>query len=282
MNKWTKGLAAFALAMTAAGFAQAGEKTLRIATEGGFAPFNFTRADGQLDGYEIELGKDLCARMKVDCVFVTQDWDGMIPALQARKFDVAMDAMSITPDREKMVDFSLPYQVGLMGFGVMADSSLAGLPGAGQVLNIDAHPDKFAELLATWKPLLKGKVIGVQSGSNNAKFLEKYFKDTVEIREYPTTDEHDMDLLAGRVDAVFAAYPTLSATMEKPDFKAMKIVGAGVRGDVFGKGAAAAFHKGDTELKAAFDKAITEAKADGTVKRLSIKWFKSDQTPTDD
>ena len=280
MRKWVNGFAAFALALSATTFANADEKTLTIATEGAFPPFNMTRPDGTLDGYEIDLAKDLCARMEVECKIVTQDWDGVIPALQARKFDVLMAAMSITPEREQMVDFSIPYQLGLMGFGVMAGTPLADLPGTGEAVNIGSNPEKFAEVIEKWKPLLQDKIIGVQSGSSNSIFLEKYLKDVVEVREYPSTEEHDLDLLSGRVDAVFAAYPVLMGDMEKPEFKDMKIVGTGVRGDVFGKGAAAAFHKGDTELKAKFDKAIQAAIDDGTIKKLSIKWFKSDQTPS--
>lgn len=280
MQKWVSGFAAFALALSVAATANAEEKTLTIATEGAFPPFNMTRPDGTLDGYEIDLAKDLCTRMEVKCEIVTQDWDGVIPALQARKFDVLMAAMSITPEREEQVDFSIPYQLGLMGFGVMADTPLADLPGTGEAVNIGSNPEKFAEVIEKWKPLLQDKIIGVQGGSSNAIFLEKYLKDVVEVREYPSTEEHDLDLLAGRVDAVFAAYPVLMGDMEKPEFKDMKIVGTGVRGDVFGKGAAAAFHKGDTELKAKFDKAIQAAIDDGTIKTLSIKWFKSDQTPS--
>ena len=280
MRKWVSGFAALALALSAASLASAEDKVLKIATEGGFPPFNMTRPDGTLDGYEIALAKDLCTRMDVKCEIVTQDWDGAIPALQSRKFDVLMAAMSITPEREKMVDFSIPYQLGLMGFAAMAGTPVAELPGTGEAVNISASPEKFAEVIEKWTPILQGKTVGVQSSSSNAVFLEKYLKDVVEVREYPSTEEHDLDLLAGRIDAVFAAYPILMGDMEKPEFKDMKIVGTGVRGDVFGKGAAAAFHKGDTELKAKFDKAIQAAIDDGTIKKLSIEWFKSDQTPS--
>ncbi len=280
MRKWIIGVAAATLALTAATVSNAEDKVLRIATEGAFPPFNMARADGTLEGYEIDLANDLCERMKVKCEIVTQAWDGVIPALQARKFDVIMAAMSITPEREKMVDFSIPYQLGLMGFGAMAGTPVADLPGTGEAVNISANPDKFAEVLEKWKPVLQGKIVGVQGSSSNVVFLEKYLKDVVEVRQYASTEEHDLDLLAGRIDAVFAAHPIMMADMEKPEFKDMKIVGTGVRGGVFGKGAAAAFHKGDTELKAQFDKAIQAAIDDGTVKTLSIKWFKSDQTPS--
>ncbi|MBN9045469.1 MAG: transporter substrate-binding domain-containing protein [Rhizobiales bacterium] len=282
MRKWALGFAVLAFAAMTASASNAEETVLKIATEGAFPPFNLTKPDGTLDGYEIDLGKDLCNRMKVKCEFVSQDWDGIIPALQAKKFDVIMDGMSITPEREKLVSFSIPYQLGLMGFGAMAGTPVAKLPGTGDSLNIAAHPAEFAKIIEKWKPILQGKVVGVQAGTSNVAFLEKYLKGVVEVREYPTTGAHDLDLLSGRIDAVFAAYPSLMADMEKPEFKDMKIVGTGIRGDIFGKGAAAAFRKSDTDLKNRFDKAIQAAIDDGTVKKLSIKWFKSDQTPSNE
>jgi octopine/nopaline transport system substrate-binding protein len=113
----------------------------------------------------------------------------------------------------------------------------------------------------------------------NAQFVEKYLKDTVEIREYKTTEQHDLDLAAGRVDAIFAGHGALAATMEKPEFKDMTIAGTGMRGDVLGRGVAVAMRKQDAELKALFDDAITAAIKDGTVEKLSQKWFKINATP---
>jgi octopine/nopaline transport system substrate-binding protein len=113
----------------------------------------------------------------------------------------------------------------------------------------------------------------------NSQFLETYLKDVVEIREYKTTEQHDLDLTAGRVDAIFAGYGALMATKEKPEFKDMLIAGTGVRGGVLGRGVAVGMRKDDTELKAMFDKAVQAAIADGTVQKLTTKWFKVDLTP---
>ena len=84
------------------------EKTVKIATEGAYAPWNFTSAGGKLEGFEIDLANDLCARMKVKCEIVAQDWDGIIPALQAKKYDAIMAGMSVTPKREEVMSFSEP------------------------------------------------------------------------------------------------------------------------------------------------------------------------------
>ena len=110
-------------------------------------------------------------------------------------------------------------------------------------------------------------------------FLEKYFKDVVTIREYKTTEQHDLDLAAGRIDGIFAAHSSLKATLDKPDFKDMAIAGAGVSGGVLGRGVAVGMRKDDAELKALFDAAIAAAIADGTIEKLTQKWFKIDMTP---
>ena len=121
--------------------------------------------------------------------------------------------------------------------------------------------------------------MGVQTSTVNSQFLEKHLKDTITIREYKTTEQHDLDLSAGRLDAIFAGHGALAATKEKPEFKDMVIAGTGMRGDVLGRGVAVGMRKDDPELKALFDEAIKAVIADGTLKKLSEKWFKIDAAP---
>ena len=270
------GMLASALAM---GAATAQEKTVKIATEGAYAPWNFTGAGGKLEGFEIDLANDLCARMKVKCEIVAQDWDGIIPALNAKKYDAIMAGMNITDKRLEVIDFTRPYASGLHGFATMKDSPLAKLAGLGQRANLDKDPAAAQKMVDEWKPLLKGKTIGVQTSTVNSAFLEKYLKDTITIREYKTTEQHDLDLAAGRVDAIFAAHSSLKATADQPDFKNMMIAGGGISGGVLGRGVAVGVRKGDTELKTAFDKAVEAAIKDGTIQKLTEKWFKVDMTP---
>ncbi|GJD47544.1 Octopine-binding periplasmic protein [Methylobacterium crusticola] len=253
--------------------------TVRIATEGAYAPYNFTKPDGSLDGYEIELGREICARAKLRCEFVAQDWEGVVPGLQARKFDAIMSGMTITEARLKVVDFSRPYSGDSSGLAVDRAGPLAKLPLGGQKFSLldEAEAQKAIDAI---KPLLKGKTVGVQVSTIHAAFLDRYLKGVVEVREYKTTEQHDLDLSAGRLDAIFANDAPLRATAEKPEFAdTVMLAGPRFRGGVLGKGVAIGLRRGEAALKTRLDEGIASVIADGTLRTLSMKWFKADMTP---
>lgn len=267
---------AFGLAQ--ATLAQDAPKAITIATEGAYAPWNFTTADGKLDGLEVELANDLCARMKVQCTIIAQDWEGLIPSLKVGKFDVIMASMFITPKRLETIDFTQPYAVDPSGFAVARDSDLGKLGISAEKFKLEDEAASSAAI-EKLKPLLKGKVIGVQAATTNLEFLKKYFADAVEIREYKTTEQHDLDLAAGRVDALFAQQTALAATLAKPEFADFTLAGPGFVSGVFGLGTGAGLRKEDAKLKEMLNAAIEETIADGTIKRISEKWVKADVTP---
>ncbi|MDQ0423506.1 octopine/nopaline transport system substrate-binding protein [Peteryoungia aggregata LMG 23059] len=266
------------LAFTQPVLAQDAPKSIKIATEGAYAPWNFTTADGKLDGLEIELANDLCARMKVTCEIVSQDWDGLIPSLTVGKFDVIMASMFITPKRLETIDFTQPYAVDPSGFAVAKDSELGKLGMSAEKFKLEDEA-AAAAAIDKLKPLLQGKIVGVQAATTNLDFIKKYFGDTVEIREYKTTEQHDLDLAAGRIDALFAQQTALAATLAKPEFADYTIAGPGFVGGVFGLGTGAGLRKADTKLKDMLNAAIDSAIADGTIKRISEKWVGTDVTP---
>ncbi len=110
-------------------------KTVVIAMEGGYDPWNLTDSSGKIVGFEVDLANDLCKRAGVECKIIAQDWDGMIPGLQAGKFDVIMDGMSITEERKKEIDFSKPYAAPPAAFMAAKDSPVAKALGPGKVVN---------------------------------------------------------------------------------------------------------------------------------------------------
>ncbi|MEN3930593.1 transporter substrate-binding domain-containing protein [Microvirga sp. W0021] len=251
-----------------------------IGTEGAFPPYNLTRPDGTLDGYEIDLAKDICARLKLECTFVSQSFDGQIPALQAGKFDVFMVGMSITKKREEVINFSHSYGGVGQAFAVAKGSDLEKMPYANELIVLSGDEATYKKAIEDLKPFLKGKTIGVQTASIASRFLSEYFKDIITLREYKTTEQHDLDLAAGRLDAVMASRGYLAAVMKKPSNSEMVLAGPRFHGgDIIGPGTGAGFRKEDTELRDMFNTAIDAAIADGTIKRLSEKWFGFDITP---
>jgi octopine/nopaline transport system substrate-binding protein len=190
-----------------------------------------------------------------------------------------MAGMSITDERKKVIDFSVPYANSPNGYLVPKNSPLAKMPGTGQAYNLTIQPAEAEKAIEATKSVLKGKTIGVQTSTTHAAFADKYLKGTAEIREYKTTEAHDLDLAAGRIDAVLADATALNGTLEKPEFKDYQLVGPSLTGGMLGPGVGAGLRKEDAELKKMFDEAIKAATADGTTKRLSDKWFKIDTTP---
>lgn len=281
MKRLALTIAASAAALFAA-LAPAGAQEMRkvrFATEGAFPPWNYTEPNGTLGGFEIELYKDLCARAKLDCTIQAQDFDGTIPALNAGKFDAIISGMSVTPKRQEAVLFTRPYGSTGQTFATTKAGGLADLPDNGKVFSFNSDEAGTVAEIEKLKPLLKGKVMGVQTASIAAAFLDKYLKGTVEIREYKTTDQHDLDLANGRIDIEMASAAYLTTVSKKSGNEDMVLSGPRFTGGVIGIGSAIGLRKNDTELRDKLDAAIAAATEDGTIARISAKYFGYDITP---
>jgi octopine/nopaline transport system substrate-binding protein len=269
---------AIGLALTASA-AMAQARKVKIATEGAYAPWNFVNAAGKLEGFEIDLAADLCKRANLDCEIVAQDWDGIIPSLTAKKYDAIMAGMNITDKRLEVISFTQAYASGPHGMMAVKGTKFASTMPTGR-FNLTTGKDEADKAIEQIKAAVKGKIVGVQVSTTNANFVNEYLKGSVaEVREYKTTEQHDLDLAAGRVDFLFAAHSAFAATIASPIGKDMEIVGPALNGGILGRGVAVGLRKEDTDLREAFDKAIAAAKADGTVRTLTQKWFKIDMTP---
>ena len=245
-------VAAIAVALSAGSVAAKEWKQVRIGTEGAYPPFNFTDSNGELKGFDVDIAKALCEKMKVECIFVAQDWDGIIPALLAGKYDAIVASMSITEERKQKVDFTAKYY----------DTPARFIATKGKGVS-DTSPDG-----------LKGKTLGAQSSTTHATYLEDKYKDST-IKLYATQDEANLDLAAGRLDAILADSIVLLEWLEKTDDgKCCEFVGSDIKdAKYFGDGAGIAVRKEDNDLRDMLNKAIEEIRADGTYEKINAQYF---------
>ena len=271
--------AALALGASVTGASAKDWKTVVIGMEGAYEPYNMTDPKGKIIGFEPDVAMDLCARVKVTCKIIAQDWDGMIPGLQAGKFDVIMDGMSITEERKKQIAFSDPYSATPAAFAAAKASPFAKLPDNGKIINLTKNKAAGDAAIKMLKEAFKGKTLGVQVSTTHATFLTNTFKDVASIKEYKTTDERDLDLKSGRIDAELDDQPAIMAMLAKPDSGDYATFGPEFTGGDFGVGVGMGIRKSDADLVAKFNVALKAAFADGSIHKYSMKWFKIDTTP---
>jgi len=229
------------LSAVAASSAFAGDK-IRIATEGAYAPFNMVDDKGELQGFDVDIAKALCAEMKADCTIVAQDWDGIIPGLMSRKYDAIIASMSITEERLKVVDFTNPYYANVLAYVGPEDKSMGDM---------------------------KGKTLGAQRATIAGQYLEDNLGKTASVKLYDTQDNAYLDLAAGRLDGMlsdkFPAYDWLRTD----DGKGFEFKGEDI--DIDDK-IGIAIRKGDA-LKDKFNKALQAIVDNGTYAQINAKYF---------
>lgn len=222
---------------------------IKIATESSYKPFSYTDADGKLIGYEIELVDALCAQMKAECEVISQDWDGLIPGLNAQKFDAAIAGMSITPERKEVVDFSDPYfHSGIILIGKKGDD-----------LAIDA---------------LKDQPIASQRSTVASQYLQDEHSDA-DIKLYDTQDNAYLDLTSGRVRGMMSDKVTGIDWLKTEAGQNYEVKGNEISSNDDAMGIA--FRKGDP-LVAKFNKALSELKANGTYDQITGSYFGTSST----
>jgi polar amino acid transport system substrate-binding protein len=240
------------LAGPLAGRAQAETIRFGVSVEP-YPPFAATNAAGKPEGFEIDLIGELCKRLKPSRCEVRQTpWDGIIAALLARRIDVIFASMSITDERRKTIDFSIPYY---------------STPGA-IAARKDSRIDTTAESVA-------GKIIGVERATIAETFVDKYFAAIATVKVYNTQDEADADLAAGRIDATVADSATLEPFIG--GHKELALKGFYPKDDpIWGDGVGAGLRKTDIKLRARLNEAIRAVYKDGTFATLERKFFNYD------
>lgn len=239
------------LSMTSLASAQE-KKEIVIASEGAYPPFNFMDSNNKLQGFDIDIANALCEKMQVKCTIVAQDWDGIIPALLAKKYDAIVASMTITEERKKQIDFTDRYYRTPLSVAVPKDSAIKDTTAAS----------------------MKGKTVGAQSSTTQAIYAEDvYGKAGASAKLYPTQDEANADLANGRLDASVADKFVLVEWLKNAGKDCCKLLG-----DIEGTTSEAgiAIRKEDKELKEKFNKAIKDIVADGTYKKIQAKYFEFD------
>ncbi|MCU9947282.1 ABC transporter substrate-binding protein [Pseudomonas sp. PDM13] len=245
MKNYKKILLAAAVTLAFGTSAVAADK-LKIGTEGAYPPFNLIDASGQVGGFDVEIAQALCAKMKAECDVVTSDWDGIIPALNAKKFDFLAASMSITEERKQAVDFTDAYYTNKLQFIAPKDA--------------DFKTDKAS---------LKGKVIGAQRATIAGTWLEDNMADVVDIKLYDTQENAYLDLSSGRLDGVLADKFVNWEWLKSDAGKGFEFKGEPVFDN---DKIAIAVRKGDP-LREKLNAALKEIVADGTYKKINDKYF---------
>lgn len=254
------------------------QKTIRIATEGAFPPWNAIDITGKPIGFDIDVGQALCERAALTCTFITQAWDGIIPGLAVGKYDAVMAGMSITDKRKQVIAFSEPYALTSNYFAVLKS---AGLPPLDANAAIDLTPgasnaEASNTVLGQLKAALRGKIIGVQGSTNAEAFVRQYFGADVQVRTYDKQDNLNLDLKVGRIDAGLADFPVWSAFLGTKEGSNATLYGPRISGGIFGPGVGIGLRKDEGDLKVKFNAAIKSMLSDGSLKAISLKWFGSD------
>ena len=259
----------------------ANSQTIRIGTEGAYPPWNNINSAGDLEGAEIDFGNEACKRMGVTCEWVTQDWDGIIPALLQGKYDIIIAGMSITEERKEKVNFTNGYMTDGARFAVLKGSGLEGLSvakftGGVNKVNLNNAGGKEQAAIGQLIAAMNGATVCVQSSTIHQNFLEKHMSGAVKVKLYQSVDDHNLDLAAGRCDAILADVGSIIDFMESDGGVDVAFTGPTFSGGVFGDGVGGAVRKEDTDILEMWNEAIAAMSADDTTAEITKKWFGRD------
>ncbi len=258
MKKITASILAAVAILAGLSMRSARADELRVGTECTSYPFNYRNADGSYAGYDVDVAEELGKRLGKTVSIVCQQWDGMIPALLANKFDIIAASMGITEERAKKIDFSLPYRTSTGRFVAPKKSTF-------KLFNEDGSLNAAG---------FKGVKIGLQRSTTYDSWLQAKVP-SAEVLRYDSVDALFLDLKAGRVDAIMTnPMKAYDAFLKKEDGSNFAFVGPEVTDNsLFGPGCGIGLRKGSDALKTDIDKTLVAMVKDGTLDKLSKKYF---------
>ena len=245
MQNYKKFLLAAAATLVFSANALAVDK-YKVGIEGAYPPFNSKDQSGKIVGFDKDIADALCAKMKAECEVVTSDWDGIIPSLNAKKYDFIVSSLSITDERKNAVDFTDPYYSNKQQF--------VAKKGVDFKTDIDS---------------LKTKKLGTQRSTQAATWLEDNIGGDISL--YDTQENAYLDLSSGRVDGLLAdKYAIYGWLKDDPAGKDYEFKGEPINED---DKVGIALRKGETDLRTKLNLALKEIKEDGTYKKINNKYF---------
>jgi octopine/nopaline transport system substrate-binding protein len=262
------------LAVSVPGPVAADDLAIAVGTSDGSA------VDAAVGGFERDLAQALCVKMQASCSIREVDREQALPALAAGEADIAFAALLHTPALEASAALSAPYAMPRHGFAVARAGGLSELPGTGKIASFTVTPKIAEAAVDELRAAFDGRSVGAKVGSADMAFLTEHFGDRASIRPYPTIDAALGALVAGEIVAVMAPVTDLAAAGQRPGFQAVRRSGPEFGEDeLLGSGFAAAFRASDNALRNRFDRAIDRMIADGSLRKLSVRWFALDVTP---
>ena len=230
----------------------AADKPLVLATEATYPPFESMNSQGQMIGFDIDILKAVCAQINRTCQFVNQPWDSLIPGLQLAKFDIIFGSMAITPERQRQVDFTIPYYINTGSFVGAKNTNLSALA---------------------------GKTVGVQGGTTFDYYMQAvYGGKGVTINRYGSIQDAFLDLQSGRLDAIFGDTPIIMTWLKNSANTAFTVIGQPINDPkYFGSGDGFAVKKGNAELLNQLNTGIKAIKANGAFDKIQNQYFGKNQ-----
>lgn len=239
-------------------------REVKVGTECTNPPFNYRTASGELTGFDVDIAREIGKREGFELQFVCQAFEGLIPALTARKFDLILASLSITEARQKSIDFSIPYRGSTGRFVGLKTSTL-------EPLTADGQPNPKA---------LDGKVVGMIRASTYDRYFTEQFPG-VQISRYENYETLLLDLVSGRVNLIMAGPIKMEDFLAEERGKGFKYIGPELESiKYFGPGVGVGLRKNESELQGKVNDALKAMFADGTFKKINQKYWKFTVLPS--